>query len=220
MGSGFVSDAVTSGIGSRTPGQYGARSASSDRASTLTLQELTIDCAWNVQGDAGHAALGAAAQRLFSLDLPAPANTLAAGDGWAALWMGPRSWLLLRHSLPQHDIRSFIDARDTLNAVGAALFDVSASRVAYRIAGALAADVLARSCPLDLHRRAFAPGSVQQSLLGHVNALFLRSQHGDQGDAFTVTVARSFALDVWGALCTASAGVGYEVLPPRAFSWG
>ena len=214
-----MSDEVSSGIGSHAPGHYGAIGASSDSKSRLTLQQLTINCAWNVQGDAGRADVVDAAQRLFGLELPARANAVAAGDAWTAVWMGPRSWLLLRHSLPQDDVRSLNDARDALNAAGAALFDVSASRVAYRIAGALAADVLARSCPLDFHRRAFPSGSVQQSVLGHVNALLLRSQDGDgEGNAFTVMVARSFALDVWQALCTASAGVGYEVMPPRAFS--
>ena len=98
---------------------------------------------------------------------------------------------------PGSPLTDFIDKRDALNALGGALFDLSASRVAYRVAGPHAAAILASGCPLDLHARAFRTGACAQSVFGHVNALFTRL---DDAPTFVVMVARSFARDVRQAL--------------------
>jgi sarcosine oxidase subunit gamma len=104
---------------------------------------------------------------------------------------------------------SFSDCRNLLNAAGGALFDVSASRVGWTVRGSRAIDLLASGCPLDLHHDAFAPDSCAQSHFGHVAALYHRQVDGD----FTVYVARSFAEDVWAAICSSAMQYGYEVLP-------
>ena len=62
--------------------------------------------------------------------------------------------------------------------------------------------VLATSCPLDLHPRAFVVGSCAQSMLGHVNALVYKH---DDVPTFVVMVARSFGHDVGEALRVAAA---------------
>jgi sarcosine oxidase subunit gamma len=80
---------------------------------------------------------------------------------------------------------------------GGALFDLTASRVAYRLGGSRATDVLATGCPLDLHPRAFRVGDCAQSLFGRVNALLYKS---DDAPTFLIMVARSFARDVWQTL--------------------
>ena len=125
-------------------------------------------------------------------------------------WLGPESTLLLARSASA--FADFYATRDALNVTGGALFDVSASRVAWRIAGAKAATVLAKSCPLDFHPLAFPPGTCAQSLLGHVNALFVRD-----GDGFTMTVPRSFARGAWRTLSESAAQYGYEVEPPAPY---
>jgi heterotetrameric sarcosine oxidase gamma subunit len=192
-------------IGSNEPGHYGAQ------ASTVTLAEVTIAAAWNVQGDGARTPLLAQAQRCFGVDLPLVPNATARGEAWTALWLGPKSWLLVAraasHEVPQS--AAFTAQRDSLNAVGGALFDLSASRVAFEIGGRHAASILAKSCPLDFHIRAFPARHCAQSLIGHVNALIFRPE---ATPAFTVMVARSFASDVWRALCLSSAQYGYDVL--------
>jgi len=189
------------------PGRYGAPAAGA-----LTLREATLARAWNVQGDASRPALSDAAQRLFGVALPTAPNTTARGAAWTALWLGPTSWLVIAARAPQPQLE-FAAARDALNAVDGAVFDVSAARAAWTIAGPQSATVLAKGCPLDFHPRAFPQGACAQSLFGHVNALFFR--HAD--DAFTLLAARSFARDVWHALATSSAQYGYDVLPPSPF---
>jgi sarcosine oxidase subunit gamma len=174
------------------------------------LAEATIASAWNVQGDMRRAGLAAEAQRLFGLALPVAANNVAKSDTLTALWLGPASWLVISRgasSLPGYD-----PARDALTAAGGALFDVTASRIAWRVAGPEARSVLAKSCPLDFHRRAFPPQTCAQSLFGHVNALFVNN-----GDDFSLMVGRSFARDVWRALCLSAAQYGCEVKAPAAY---
>lgn len=204
-----MSETGTREIGSTIPGHYGASE------SAVTLSAATITAAWNVQGDAARTTVIADAARLFGIALPVVPGDTARADALLALWLGPRSWLLVENS-PQatRTLAGFEAKRDALNLGGAALFDVSASRVAYTIRGAGAATVLARSCPLDFDACAFAPGRCAQSMLGRVGALFYRHA---QAPAFTVMVARSLAGDVWHALCVAAATDGYDVAAAAGF---
>jgi len=203
-----VSDPNSGDIGTTTPGHYGADVAG------VTLSEAVIAAAWNVQGDPAHAAFVTCAQQLFDVPLPADANTTTRGDGVNALWLGPRSWLLVEGSPSGRPamLTDFGAKRDELNARAGALFDVSASRIAYRIGGIHAASVLAKSCPLDFDPGVFPVNGCAQSVFGHVNALFFRE---DAASTFSMLVARSFAHDTWRLLCRSSAQYGYDVLAPR-----
>jgi sarcosine oxidase subunit gamma len=186
------------------PGHYG------EAGPGVSFAEATIASAWNVQGNLERGTLADEARRLFGVSLPAAPNTIARSDAVTVLWLGPRSWLLLARDVSA--LGDFHPRREALNATGGALFDVSASCIAWTIAGPHAATVLAKSCPLDFHPRAFPSGSCAQSLLGHVNAQFVKD-----AEAFTVMVARSFARDVWYTLCESAAQYGYEVKPPALY---
>jgi sarcosine oxidase subunit gamma len=182
----------------------------------LTLREVTIGAAWNIQGDPARSTLVEEVRRLFALELPLTANTTTSNDALTAVWLGPTSWLLIAGApmmSSMHPLADYSAKRDALNIAGGALFDVSASRVAWTVAGPQATMLLAKGCPLDFHPRAFPVGGCAQSLFGHVNALFYKHADG----AFTLLVARSFARDVCSGLCEASAQYGYDVLPPAPF---
>lgn len=157
---------------------------------------------------------------MFGAPLPREPNTTTRSAASTILWLGPRSWLVLQGSASTPAARTSADApsapsgfdaqRDALMAQGGALFDVTASRVAFTLRGPHAATVLAAQCPLDFDPRAFEPSRCAQSLLGHVNVLVCRHSHAQ---AFTVLVARSMADDAWHGLCVAAASAGYEVAP-------
>ena len=202
-----MSESTVTSIGSTTPGHYGAA------GSALLLGEATITTAWNVQGDARSSSLNAEVRRIARVALPVAPNTTSKGEGVAALWLGPQSWLLIAAAAPT--LGDFAQARNALNAAGGALFDVSASRIAYVVDGAQAPDVLAAGCPLDFHPRAFGAGQCRQSLYGRVPALYYR--HAEP-PACTMLVARSFARDIWQSLCVASAPHGYIVREAAAFA--
>lgn len=193
-------------IGATMPGHYGAA------ASGVALAEATIAAAWNVQGDPARPELPAAVRQAFGIALPLRPNTLARSDALTALWLGPRSWLLVAGAVSP--LVEYAARRDALNAAGGALFDVSAGRVAWTVAGPRAADVLAKSCSVDFHPRAFVPGTCAQSVFGRIGVLVARC---DDSPAFALLVPRSYARDVWHALCEASAQYGCDVLPPAAF---
>jgi sarcosine oxidase, subunit gamma len=171
----------------------------------ITLTEVPIGAAWNVQGDASRADFTDQAARQFSIALPTVPNTTARGDAPMAFWLGPRSWLLVAESAGP-PLADFVKTRDAMNAAGGALFDLTASWVAYRLAGSHATDALATGCPLDLHPRAFRAGDCAQSLFGRVNALLYKS---DDAPTFLIMVARSFARDVSQSL--ASIEVHYTI---------
>ncbi len=172
----------------------------------ITLAEVPIAAAWNVQGDASRADFTEQIARHFSIALQIVSNTTVRGDALTAFWLGPRSWLLVAESNGS-PLAGFIEKRDALNAAGGALFDLSASRVAYRIAGDRATDVLATGCPLDLHSRAFRAGDCAQTVFGRVNALLYKP---DDTPTFVIMVARSFARDVRQALGVSATQYGYR----------
>jgi sarcosine oxidase, subunit gamma len=193
-------------LASREVGHYGVPETG------LTMAELTIATAWNVQGDATRPDFVDEARRLFDLALPTEPNTTARSDTLLALWLGPRSWLLVAGG--PSTLTDFLAKRDALNQLGGALFDVSASRVAWALAGPRAADVLAKACPLDFHRRAFSVGACAQSVFGHVSVLVAKR---DETPTFTLMVARSFARDVERVLGVVAVQYGFDVLAPRPY---
>jgi sarcosine oxidase subunit gamma len=194
-------------IGSPLPGRYGVPGAS-----PLALRETRFAAMWNLQGVAAIPAFSDAVRTHFGVEPPRAPNTIARGARWSLAWLGPKSWLALApfSTSDAAPLPDFEPPRDPINAAGGALFDVSGARTAWTIAGAHATTALAKLCPLDFDPRAFASGGCAQSVLGHMNALYLRAAT----DAFTLLVATSYARDAWHALCMASAQYGYEVLAP------
>ena len=194
-----------------TPGwtQLGHRGAA---GAAISFAEATIAAAWNVQGDPARTAFVEEAQRQFGVALPIAPNTIVGSAALSALWLGPSSWLLVAGGASP--LVDFDAKRDAINAAGGALFDVSASRIAWTVSGPHATTVLAAGCPLDFHPRAFAAGTCAQSLLGHINALFVKR---DDAPTIAVMVARSYARDAWQALLESAAQYGCEVLPPVPF---
>ena len=175
----------------------------------VIIGEATFAAAWNVQGEPVRAPFTAEIGRVFGVALPVAPNTIAAAEALTVLWLGPRSWLLV--SAGASPLVDFDAKRNAVNAAGGALFDVSASRVGWRMSGPRAATVLAKGCPIDFHPRAFAAGTCAQSLFGHVNALFVKH---DDAPTFTLMVARSYARDVWHMLRDSAAQYDHEVRAP------
>ena len=151
----------------------------------------------------------AAVGRALDLLLPSEPCTSAARDQISALWLGPDQWLV---TCPGRDVPGLLASlRAALAGVHAAIADVTDGRVAFRVAGPSARDVLAKGCPLDLHARAFPPGRCAQSLLAKASVLIHLVDDGpERGPGFDVYVARSFADYLWTWL--EDAGREYGVL--------
>lgn len=166
-----------------------------------------------LRGDPGDRVFMTAVGRMLDLLLPGEPNTTAGRGDVSALWLGPDAWLL---TCPPDAVATHIgDLRIALADVHAAVTDVSDGRVALRLAGPNARDVLAKGCPLDLHPRAFAVGSCAQSLLGKTSVLLhLVADDAGRGATFDVYVARSFAHYLFDWLEDAGREYGVHVAPP------
>lgn len=172
------------------------------------IRPIAVATIWNLQGDPRRADFPGLVGAQLGYCLPTLPNTATAGPGGTALWIGPRSWLLLGDT--EQPLAAFLAHRDALNVAGGALFDISAARVAFQVSGARSADLLAGFCPLDLHPAVFPVGACAQSLFGHVNALYYA--HGARG--FTIFVARSLYRDTWQALCEAARRYDFTIEEP------
>ncbi len=110
-----------------------------------------------------------------ALGLPATANTWVPRGTGRAIWLGPDEWLLTDPSgdLPGADV----------------VVDVSGQRTTLHLTGEHVRTVLATGCAIDLHPRAFPPGSAAQTLLGLAGVVLLALDDG----AYEVLVRTSYA---------------------------
>jgi sarcosine oxidase subunit gamma len=167
----------------------------------------------DLRGDPHARGFMAAVGRVLDLLLPSEPCTSAARDQLGALWLGPDQWLL---TCPANDLPGLLASlREALAGVHAAITDVSDGRVAFRVTGPSAREVLAKGCPLDLHPRAFPPGRCAQSLLAKAAVLIhLVDDVPERGPSFDVYVARSFVHYLWTWLEDAGREYGVLIEPP------
>jgi sarcosine oxidase, subunit gamma len=165
-----------------------------------------------LRGDPTDRVFMTAVGRMLDLLLPGEPNTTARRGDLTALWLGPDAWLL---TCPPDAVAVQIgDLRIALADVHAAITDISDGRVALRLAGPNARDVLAKGCPLDLHPRAFAIGNCAGSLLAKASVLLhLVDDDGRRGPTIDVYVARSFAHYLFAWLEDAGREYGVHVAP-------
>lgn len=129
----------------------------------------------------------AAAGGVLGHPLPTAPLTSIDKEGRTALWLGPDEWLLLCSPDGTDELGDAL--RRTLAGSFHAIVDVTERFVGFVTAGPRMRDMLAAGCPIDLHPRAFEPGSVVRTLLGKVDVILWSTG----GDSFTILVGRSFA---------------------------
>jgi sarcosine oxidase subunit gamma len=118
---------------------------------------------------------------------PAPNLSVAFASG-AMLWTGPGRYLSVEPESSESDGRNAVHS--ALGAVpGLYLTDVSHSRFVLRATGVHVREFLAKSCPLDLHIRAFPSGACAQSLVADVPMLL----HAFDDAGFDLFMERSLA---------------------------
>jgi sarcosine oxidase subunit gamma len=164
----------------------------------------------DLRGDPGDRAFMSAVGRCLELVLPAEPVTTASKGGLTAIWLGPDEWLV---TCPRDDVPGHVQAlRDASRDVHAAITDTSDGRVAFRLSGPSARDVLAEGCPLDLEPSAFRSGMAAQSLLAKASVLIhLIDDEPAAGPTFDVYVGRSFAHYVFAWLEDAGREYGVQV---------
>ncbi|MCF2904187.1 sarcosine oxidase subunit gamma [Octadecabacter sp. CECT 8868] len=100
-----------------------------------------------------------------------------AGDGHKGVaWMSPDELLLM---VPYEDVASTVDnIASDMGDTHYLTVDVSDARAVFSITGPDANEVLARLCPVDLHKDSFAIGGFRRTRLAQVAAAFWRHDTG------------------------------------------
>jgi sarcosine oxidase subunit gamma len=119
---------------------------------------------------------------------------------------GPGQWLAVSETLASETLAR--DLAERLRGL-ASISDQSGGRTVLRVSGPRARAVLAKGLPIDLHPRAFAPGSAATST---ISLMGVQSWQVDDAPTYELAIFRSVSASFWGWL-TASAGeFGYEVV--------
>ncbi|WP_233854835.1 sarcosine oxidase subunit gamma [Paraburkholderia sp. HD33-4] len=145
----------------------------------------------NVRGDTRDAAFIRAVEQVIGCKPPEKANTVARGNGYDMVWLGPDEWLV--RSEAAHDATRTAPLQAKLGAAFAGVFasavDIGSGFTVLEITGARTRDVLARGCPLDLHPKLFGVGQCAQSHYFKASITLLPTG----ADSFDIVVRRSFA---------------------------
>lgn len=160
-------------------------SAEPDR---FAVRELPLATQINLRGNAADPAFAAQVRAVLGFELPVKANTWAGDTNRCALWLGPDEWLVV--APPGQNEALAAGLRESLAGMHCSVVDLSANRTIIELGGSDARIVLAKGCPLDLHRDAFADGQCAQSLLAKSQVIL---QCVDRGDAIRLFVRISFA---------------------------
>lgn len=140
----------------------------------------------------GRSAAVQAAGEAFGVVMPQDACTAAeAGQGRAALWLGPDEWLLLAPLGAGPTLAGALE--QAMQGLPHALVDVSHRQVGIAVSGPDAAAALNAGCPLDLDPRAFPVGMCTRTVLAKAEIVLWRTAP----DTFRVEVFRSFAAYAW-----------------------
>ncbi|MGF6933134.1 sarcosine oxidase subunit gamma [Paraburkholderia sp. UCT70] len=145
----------------------------------------------NVRGDTRDTAFIRAVEQVIGCKPPEKPNTVARGNGYDMVWLGPDEWLV--RSETAHDATRTAPLQAKLGAAFAGVFasavDVGSGYTVLEITGTRTRDVLARGCPLDLHPKLFGLGQCAQSHYFKASITLLPTGT----DSFDIVVRRSFA---------------------------
>jgi sarcosine oxidase subunit gamma len=141
----------------------------------------------SVRGDSNSGEFRHAVAHATGIELPRDPNTVALGETYIVLWLGPDEWLLQstgpREATLERTLRPLLAGRF------AAVVDVSSGSIVVEVRGSRARDVLQKGCPLDLHPRVLGIGQCAQSHFFKA-AIVLRPL---AADTFEVILRRSYA---------------------------
>jgi sarcosine oxidase subunit gamma len=159
-----------------------------ERASkAFSLTERPFCDLVSVRGDARDPAFAAALERVTGCRPPSRPNTVARGQAYDVLWLGPDEWLVRSHAAQAATLEAQLVA--ALAGQFASAVDIGSGYTVLELAGTKAREVLTRGCPLDLHPRLFAQGQCAQSHYFKASIVLIATG----ADTFEVVVRRSFA---------------------------
>jgi sarcosine oxidase subunit gamma len=149
-------------------------------------------------------ALKRAVASAYEVELPDGSRAVH-GPSVSFVGYGPGQWLAVSEGLASETLARELGER--LRGL-ASISDQSGGRTVLRLSGPAARAVLAKGLPIDLHPRAFEPGSAATST---ISLMGVQIWQVDDAPSYDLAIFRSVSASFWRWL-TASAGeFGYEV---------
>ena len=127
------------------------------------------------------------------------------GPSVSFIGYGPGQWLAVSETFANEKLARELGER--LRGL-ASISDQSGGRTVLRIAGQGARAVLAKGLPIDLHPRAFRPGSAATST---ISLMGVQIWQVDDAPTYDLAIFRSVSASFWHWLTAAAAEFGYEV---------
>jgi sarcosine oxidase subunit gamma len=149
-------------------------------------------------------ALKQAVASAYGVELPDRSRAVH-GKSVSFVGYGPGQWLAVSETFASETLARELGER--LRGL-ASISDQSGGRTVLRVSGPRARAVLAKGLPIDLHPRAFEPGSAATST---ISLMGVQIWQVDETPSYDLAIFRSVSASFWHWL-TASAGeFGYEV---------
>ena len=168
-------------------------------AATTALSGRALLAGWraglaivNLRGNAEDPAFRAAVSQALNLELPVQPCSSVADALHRLVWVGPDDWFVIGPKGQASAIESRL--RTALAGMHHALTDVSGGYTVLHLSGTPVREVLAQGCPLDLHPRAFGPGSSAGSLFFKTSIWLWQT---DEAPTYEVLVRSSFMGYFW-----------------------
>ena len=132
--------------------------------------------------------------RVLGLELPQTPNTATANDDITAMWLGPDEWLLRTDDGKEPVLSAALP--DVVDGQHAAVTPVSDAYMIFTVSGNDARAVLNQGTGIDLHPRAFSPGTCVRTSLGRTGVILHQL---DDKPVYDVYAWRSYAnyLSMW-----------------------
>jgi methylglutamate dehydrogenase subunit D len=174
---------ASQGLAERSAFTHVKELATSDLAISVN-DDLTLASLAAAKGK--REALAAAIREKYGVTLPSTPCRVE-GNGIAFLWTGPDQWLATAARKDGRDLE--VELKPVVAGL-AAVTDQTDARSILRISGPRAREVLAKGVPIDLHPRAFPPGSIAITHASHIGIIMWQL---DAAPTYELAVFRSFA---------------------------
>jgi len=196
---------VSALAGLAVPGRYG-KNGGAPGVTIAERQNLGLATVAVRKGQA--AALKSAVAEAYGAALPDDSRA-AQGPQVSFIGYGPGQWLAVSESLAGEAL-----ARELAQRLKgfASISDQHGGRTVLRLSGPRARDVLAKGLPIDLHPRAFGPGSAATST---ISLMGVQLWQVDDAPSYDIALFRSVSESFWRWLTSSAAEFGYEVTMPQ-----
>ncbi|MGA7776151.1 MAG: sarcosine oxidase subunit gamma [Paraburkholderia sp.] len=153
----------------------------------FSLSERPFRDLVNLRGDANDPTFVSAVESVTGCRPPAKPNTVARGNAYDVLWLGPDEWMVCSRQQQAPTLEGKL--AQALEGQFASAVDIGSGYTVLEISGEKVRDAIARGCPLDLHSRVFAPGQCKQSHYFKASIVLVPVSE----DTYELVVRRSFS---------------------------